>query len=169
MLLCMHVCKYVCGCVCVYILMHRGYRGLWVGVLPLMSGRHPSSKSLTCGSKRHAQANRFSWRAKPCEGVVLTRHHWAKDLLDAGHRPGRKNSQTSYNDQVFATKASHLDGGHRLWSDMERDGLCHATSAPDTPHDDDNHYSTHTGSAVARVTKGRAFRCIPGRRWKVRD
>ena len=106
----------------------------------------------------------FSWRTKPCEGVVLTRHHWAKDLLDAGHRPGRKSSQTNYNDLVFATKASHLDGGHRLWSGMERDGLRHATSALDTPHDDDNHYTTHTGSAVARVTKGRAFCWIPGRR-----
>ena len=52
---------------------------------------------------------------------------------------------------------------------MERDGLRHATSAQDMPHDDDNHYSTHTGSAVARVTKGRVFRCIPGRRWKVCD
>ena len=60
-----------------------------------------------------APANRFSWRTKPYEGVVLTRHHWAKDLLDRGHRPGRKSSQTNYNDHVFATKASHLDGGHR--------------------------------------------------------
>ena len=143
-----------------------GYRGLWLGVLPLMSGmlhlwvdrHHPSSKSLTCGSKRHAPANRFSWRTKPCEGVVLTWHHWAKDLLDAGHRPGWKSSQKNYNDLVFATKASHLDGGHR---DMERDGLRHAKSALDTPHNDDNHYATHTGSAVAQVTKGC---CIPGRR-----
>ena len=128
----------------------------WTGII----GLHPSYKSLTCGSKRHAPANRFSWRTKPYEGVVLTRHHWAKDLLDAGHRPGRKSSQTNYNDLVFATKASHLDGGHRLWSGMERDGLRHATSALDTPHDDDNHYTTHTGSAVARVTKGRAFCCL---------
>ena len=63
---------------------------------------------------------------------MLTRHHWAKDLLDAGHRPGRKRSQSNYNDHVFATKASHLDGGHRLWSGMERDGLRHATSAQDS-------------------------------------
>ena len=127
----------------------------WTGII----GLHPSSKSLTCGSKRHAPA---------CEGVLLTRHHWAKDLLDAGHRPGRKSSQTNYNDLVFATKASHLDGGHRLWSSgMERDGLRQATSALDTPHDDDNYYATHTGSAVTRVTNGRTFRSIPGMRWKV--
>ena len=28
---------------------------------------------------------------------------------------------------VFKTKTSHLDGGHRLWSGMERDGLCLVT------------------------------------------
>ena len=28
---------------------------------------------------------------------------------------------------VFETKTSHLDGGHRLWSGMERDGLRHVT------------------------------------------
>ena len=31
------------------------------------------------------------------------------------------------NGYVFVTKASHLDGGHRLWSGMKRDGLHHAT------------------------------------------
>ena len=31
------------------------------------------------------------------------------------------------NGYVFKTKASHLDGGHRLWSGIERDGLRHAT------------------------------------------
>ena len=37
------------------------------------------------------------------------------------------------NGYVFKTKASHLDGGHRLWSGMERDGLRHAT-LPETHH-----------------------------------
>ena len=31
------------------------------------------------------------------------------------------------NGYVFKTKASHLDEGHRLWSGMERNGLCHET------------------------------------------
>ena len=34
---------------------------------------------------------------------------------------------------MFKTKASHLDGGHQLWTGMERDGLRHATS-PKTHH-----------------------------------
>ena len=34
---------------------------------------------------------------------------------------------------MFKTKASHLDGGHRLWSGMEGDGLRHAT-LPKTHH-----------------------------------
>ena len=37
------------------------------------------------------------------------------------------------NGYVFKTKASPLDGGHWLWSGMERDGLCHAT-LPKTHH-----------------------------------
>ena len=37
------------------------------------------------------------------------------------------------NGYVFKTKASHLDGGHRLWSGMERDWLRHAT-LPKTYH-----------------------------------
>ena len=37
------------------------------------------------------------------------------------------------NGYVFKTKASHLDGGHQLWSGMERDGLNHAT-LPKTHH-----------------------------------
>ena len=31
------------------------------------------------------------------------------------------------NGYMFKTKASHLDGGHRLWSGLERDGLHHTT------------------------------------------
>ena len=34
---------------------------------------------------------------------------------------------------MSGTKAIHLDGGHRLWSGMERDGLRHAT-LPKTYH-----------------------------------
>ncbi|XP_060068005.1 1-aminocyclopropane-1-carboxylate synthase-like protein 1 [Ylistrum balloti] len=45
-------------------------------------------------SKRHTPANRFIWRAKPSEGVVLTLHRWAKDLQEADHRPGRKGFKT---------------------------------------------------------------------------
>ena len=37
------------------------------------------------------------------------------------------------NGYVFKTKASHLDGGHHVWSGMERDGLRHAT-LPKTHH-----------------------------------
>lgn len=32
--------------------------------------------------------------------------------------------QTNYNGQVFPTKASHLTGVHRLWSNLEMDVLC---------------------------------------------
>ena len=37
------------------------------------------------------------------------------------------------NGYVIKTKASHLDGGRRLWSGMERDGLRHA-ALPKTHH-----------------------------------
>ena len=36
----------------------------------------------------------------------------------------------NYNDHQFVAKASHLDGGVRLWSGMERDG----TSMPFIRH-----------------------------------
>ena len=64
---------------------------------------------------------------------MLTRHHWAKNLHDAGYRPRRMKFPQELNGYVFKTKASHLDGGHRLWSCMERDGLRHAT-LPKTHH-----------------------------------
>ena len=56
---------------------------------------------------------------------MLTRHPWANDLHDAGYRPRRMKFPQELNGYMF--KASHLDGGHRLWSSMERDGLYHAT------------------------------------------
>ena len=64
---------------------------------------------------------------------MLTRHHWANDLHDAGYRPRRMKFPQDLKGFVFKTKASHLDGGHRLWSGMERDGLRHAT-LPKTHH-----------------------------------
>ena len=62
---------------------------------------------------------------------MLTRHHWAKILSDAGYRRMKFSQELS--GYVFKTKASHLDGGHRLWSGMERDELRHAT-LPKTHH-----------------------------------
>ena len=62
---------------------------------------------------------------------MLTRHHWAKNLHDAGYRPRRMKFPQEPN--VFKTKASHLDGGHPLWSGMESNGLRHAT-LPKTRH-----------------------------------
>ena len=62
----------------------------------------------------------------------------------------------NFNGHVFTTKAVHLVGGTRLWSGMERVGHRHATSALDMPHEYEHRSKTHTGSAVARVTKGRA-------------
>ena len=58
---------------------------------------------------------------------MLARHHWVNDLHDAGYRPRRMKFPQELNGYVFKTKASHLDGGHRLWSGMERDGPRHAT------------------------------------------
>ena len=75
----------------------------------------------------------LSRRAKPREGVMLTRHYWANDLHDAGYLPRRMKFPQELNGYVFKTKASHLIGGHRLWSGMERDGLRHAT-LPKTHH-----------------------------------
>ena len=87
---------------------------------------HPLNLS-RASSKRHSPGPRLSRRAEPREGVMLTRHHWANDLHDAGYRPRRMKFPQELNGYVFKTKAGHLDGGHRLWSDMERDGLRHAT------------------------------------------
>ena len=64
---------------------------------------------------------------------MLTRYHLAKNLHDADYRPRRMKFPQELSGYVFKTKASHLDGGHRLWSAMERDGLRHAT-LPKTHH-----------------------------------
>ena len=74
------------------------------------------------------------------------------------------------NGYVFKTKMSHLDGGHRLWSGMERDRLCHVT-LPKT------HYmkmAITTQSIPAWSSPGTStahtFCCWPsGLRWKVCD
>ena len=60
---------------------------------------------------------------------MLTRHHWVKGLLDAGYRPRLMKFPQELNGYVFKTKASHLDGVHRMWCGMERNGLRHATLA----------------------------------------
>lgn len=41
--------------------------------------------------------------------------------------------QMSYNGHVFATKVSHLVGGHQLWSNLERDEF-YEFKAPKTNH-----------------------------------
>ena len=87
---------------------------------------HPLNLS-RAGSKRHTPGPRLSRLAKPCEWVMLTRLHWAKNLHDACYRPRRMKFPQELNSYVFKTKANHLDGGHRLWSGMERDGLRHET------------------------------------------
>ena len=114
-------------------------RGLWIEEIPLVSGcctllgrvdttgPHPSPKSLTCWFQAPRPGPRLSRRAKPREGVMLTLHHWAKNLHDAGYRPRWMNFSQVLNGYVFKTKASHLDGGHWLWPGMEKDGLHYAT------------------------------------------
>ena len=67
--------------------------------------------------------------------MVLTQHHWANDLLNAGHRPGRRCSKMNHNNHVFVIKVSHLTGGYRLRSGMERDGLHHVSVALVTPQE----------------------------------
>ena len=60
-------------------------------------------------------------------------HHRAKNLHDECYRPRRMKFPQELNGYVFKTNASHLDAGHRLWSDMERDGLRH-TILPKSHH-----------------------------------
>ena len=81
---------------------------------------------------------------------MLTRHHWANDLHDAGYRPRWMKFPQELNGYVFKTKANHLDGGHRLWYGMERDGLRHAT-LPKTLH---MKMTTTTQSILARSSPG---------------
>ena len=59
---------------------------------------------------------------------MLTRHHWAQNLLEVGYRPGRMRFLSKLNGHVFETRATHLVGETRLWSGMERDALRHASS-----------------------------------------
>ena len=111
-------------------------RGLWIeGVILVsgcctlpgtMDGDHLSLNLSRVGSKRHTPGTRFGRRAKPREEVMLT-HHRAHDLHNAGNRPRRMKFPQELNDNMFKTKMSHLDGGLRLWSCMERDRLRHAT------------------------------------------
>ena len=86
---------------------------------------------------------------KPREGVMLT-HHWANDLHDAGYRPRQMKFPQKLNGYVFKTKASHLDGGHQLWSVMERDRLRHVTLSK-THH---MKMTTTTQSIPARSSPG---------------
>ena len=51
---------------------------------------------------------------------------------------------------LFKTKERHLDGGHWLWSGMERDGLCHVT-LPKTHH---MKMTTTAESILARSSTG---------------
>ena len=81
---------------------------------------------------------------------MLTRHHWANDLHDAGYRPRRMKFPQELNGYVFKTKASHPDGGHQLWSGMEKDGLRHAT-LPKTHH---TKMTTTTQSIPTRSSPG---------------
>ena len=67
-----------------------------------------------------------------------------------GYRPRRMKFPQELNGYVLKTKASHLDGGHRLWSGMERDGLRHAT-LPKTHH---TKMTTATQSIPSRSSPG---------------
>ena len=58
---------------------------------------------------------------------MLTQQHRTNDLHDAGYRPRWMKSLKELNGYVFKAKASHLNGGHQLWSGMERGGLRYAT------------------------------------------
>ena len=64
---------------------------------------------------------------------MLTWHHWAKNLHDAGYWPRRMKFPQELNSYVLKTKVSHPDGGKWLWSGIERDGLRHVT-LPKTHH-----------------------------------
>ena len=57
---------------------------------------------------------------------------------------------TDQDGYMFKTKASHLDGGHRLWSGMERGGLRRET-LPMTHH---MKITTTTQSTLARSSPG---------------
>ena len=86
---------------------------------------------LRAGPKRHTPGPRLSRSAKLRERVMLTWHHWVKNLCDAGYPPGRMKFLQELNGYVFKAKASHLDGGHRV-----RDGEGWAPHY--TLHTDDN-------------------------------
>ena len=68
-----------------------------------------------------------------------------------GYRPRRMKFPQELNGYVFKTKPSHLDGGHRLWSGMERDGPRYGT-LPKTHH---NKMTTTTQSIPAWSSPGR--------------
>ena len=100
-----------------------------------VDGHHWSSSipnSLTC------------WLQMPHPGT-------SPQLRSTGHRPRQMKFPQELNGYVFKTKARHLNGRHRLWSGMERDGLRHAT-LPMT------HYvkmTTTTPSIPARSSPGK--------------
>ena len=122
---------------------NRVSRGLWGEVVPLLlvccfllilEGRtgalvlpHPLNLSYA-GSKCHSPGLCLSRHAKPCERVMLTRHHWANNLLEVGYWPGQMMFLSKPNGHVFETRATHLVGETWLWSGMEREELRHATS-----------------------------------------
>ena len=121
----------------------------WEGERASLVLIHPLNLS-RAGSKHDTPGPRLSTRAKQCEGVMFTRHQRANGLHDAGYRPRRTKFPQELNGYMFKIKASHLDGGHRLWSGMERDGLRHAT-LPKTHH---MKMTTTTQSIPARSSPG---------------
>ena len=87
-------------------LLHSTWKGGQASLVII----HPLNLS-RAGSKRHTPGPRLSRRAKPREGAMLTRHHCANNLHDAGYWPRRMKFSQELNGYVFKTKASHLDGG----------------------------------------------------------
>ena len=71
------------------------------------------------------------------------------NLHDAGYQPRRMKFPQDLNGYMFKTKGNHLDGGHRLWSGIERE-LRHAT-LPKTHH---MKMATTTPSIPARWSPG---------------
>ena len=125
-------------------------RGLWIEVVPLVSGcctllgrvdGHHWSSSIPqnlsrAGSKRHTPGPRLSRRAKPREGVMLTRHQWVNDLHDAGYRLKRmkflSNSTATCSRPRRATWMEDIGCGLPYWEGW----ALPCDIAQDTPHED---------------------------------
>lgn len=120
-------------------------RFLYQDFLIRTMARQPAGLKKTCQRtdeiycRLNVDSAQLGWlgpTAMHAASAVTTLHWWAGGFLDWSQRPWWKGSLDGVNGYDSVTKPRPLVGGHRLWPDLERDGLIEdANSSPTFSHD----------------------------------